>query len=187
MLSPTRLIFITIGFLALYDNAWARFVTVPTPKELEHSSDLIVIGRFVESRDSGERLPEAFGNGEIDGVTTTFAVDLVLKGGTHDQRIRVLHYRWGEHSVRRRNSASTLIDFAAGGRLRGYLLFLRKRDDGRYEPASGQTDAELSIFKLAEPDLQAEVEVSLQPPASQPAPKESKKEAGKRGQDSTKK
>ena len=93
--------------------------------------------------ETGEETPSPW-KVEFLGVTTTFEVSHVLEGKT----LKVLHFRL-KGDVRVKNGPD-LVDFRTKGfNIRTktmkagvgppeYLLFLKRRDDGRYEPVSGK-------------------------------------------------
>jgi hypothetical protein len=86
----------------------------------------------------------------------------VLKGKLDkDKTIKVLHYRLpqgvqcanGPCLVSFRKDRIVLKGVAKGSKVRPeYLLFLRARPDGRYEPVSGQIDPALSMRELQPAD-----------------------------------
>lgn len=105
---------------------------------------------------------------EIDlvGQETMLTVDAVVKGDVKDQKkLKVLHYRLPNEV--RIEDGPCLVSFRKDyvhlkGEINGkkfkaslgrpeYLLFLRLRPDGRYEPISGPYDPALSVREMQEP------------------------------------
>jgi hypothetical protein len=108
---------------------------------------------------------------EAIGRETTFRVAHVLKGEPGKDPIKVLHFAFGAPKAGEgdapvvRNgpgfvafrtkevtadTADRAHDWFTLPRPQ-YLLFLRKRADGRYEPVSGQTDPNLSVREVLPP------------------------------------
>ena len=90
-------------------------------------------------------------------VNTTFDVHVVLKGKAPHDGIKVLHYAWARQTDE--PNPPELVSFNKKGLERGvvriqYLLFLKQRADGRYEPLSGQTDPIWSVRELRVPDAE---------------------------------
>lgn len=105
------------------------------------------------------------GPGGLVGVNTRFSVSLTLKGEAPKAGPTVLHFQWGkarsnEELERRARNPPNLVHFrtealrvevcgaAVDVPAPDYLLFLKKRPDGRYEPVSGQTDLDQSVREL---------------------------------------
>jgi hypothetical protein len=94
-------------------------------------------------------------------VDTTFSVQTVLKGKVEGDMLTVLHYRL-EKDVRV-DSGPLLVAFRTRGmqvNLRhgqlylgrpSYLLFLKRKNDGRYEMVSGQIDPALAVREMHHP------------------------------------
>jgi hypothetical protein len=98
-------------------------------------------------------------------------VQSVLKGslkvekGKAEKSIKVLHYRLPENALIQ--DGPLLVKFRkeplqVEGTVKGvkfvaelgkpdYMVFLRQRKDGRYEPISGQVDPALSVRELSSP------------------------------------
>jgi hypothetical protein len=89
------------------------------------------------------------------GVDTEFKVLTVLKGKVKGGTLTLFHFRAPESSVDCQSpevDGPSLVAFdpKAEGRPR-YLLFLKVRADGRYEPVSGQVDPDVSVARLDGP------------------------------------
>ena len=122
---------------------------------------MVVIAEAEASVDSGDSPPENPWKADMVGVNTTFHVAAVLKGKVEGDKFRVFHYRlkpgvltedgpllvsFRQHGI----NINTREAEVALGRP-DYLLFLRKRKDGRYEPVSGQVDPVLSVREMYSP------------------------------------
>jgi hypothetical protein len=148
----------------------------PTAK-LTAKADIIVIARHISTKDAmiGEKAPEQFS--DLVGVESRFKVLAVLKGKLEKQEITLFHFRYPKTAwqgegragvARARVKVRTeLISFAQTPDLDGpgllrferdpdedpprYLMFLKKRKDGRYECVSAQVDPDVSVNKLVGP------------------------------------
>jgi len=147
----------------------ARLTPLWPYQRLFAEADLIVIAEARFSEKTADPWPRS-GPLELKyvGVNTTFEVLHVLKGKKGLSKIRFLHFNLAE-AVRKSapgeiivtSPGASLVDFRGrevtirGTRLTmpspQYLLFLRKLPDGRYEPLSGQYDAQLSVRELFKP------------------------------------
>jgi hypothetical protein len=104
---------------------------------------------------------------DLEGQLTTFDVETVFKGKDIGKHIQVIHYRVKEGILI--ENGPVLASFRkTGHRLEiksvdgvehgmkvaegtpHYLLYLKKRNDGKYEPISGQIDSAFSVRKLSE-------------------------------------
>jgi hypothetical protein len=109
----------------------------------------------------------------LDGVNTRFRVVAAIKGETPKDGLTVLHYRMGRLKPGKTEndqwfaakSGPNLVTFwvetlrvpvgGSGVKVPApeYLLYLKKRADGRYEPVSGQYDPNLSVREVFPADL----------------------------------
>jgi hypothetical protein len=113
-------------------------------------ADLVVIGKPLSSKDTGERtmLP---GGGDIHviGINTEFETRVALKGDKNVKTFVLHHYRIDSALERVPILDGPVLASFDPKEHNAYLLFLIKEPDGRYAPASGQVDpAEFSILKL---------------------------------------
>ena len=106
--------------------------------DLLKSADLVVIARAEKSEPTADKMGSAPWEAPMIGVDTTFEVKAVMKG-TIEGTLKMLHYAYPPEVVSLR-SGPNLASFDTGERAPAYLLFLKKREDGRYEPVSGQMD-----------------------------------------------
>ena len=142
-------------------SASARPVEHWSYKRLFETADLVVIAEFASATDSGETTTENKWKEKMIGVNTTLVVKQALKGEVAKDRITVLHYRLpkGASII----NGPSLLTFRAARLLvtrdtakidlpkPDYLLFLRLRKDGRYEPVTGQVDSEDSAKEVFPP------------------------------------
>ncbi len=145
--------------------------------DLTSAADLIVVGTL-QSTDHGqyslyrgELLRERFSRDSIDVVVSRFNVAATLKGHANGKRVDVVHVLLKENVINL--SGIRLADFATTKKLPvfvvveidgntssasnpsgfrtitpEYLLFLKRRDDGRYELVSGDTNGRASVRTL---------------------------------------
>jgi hypothetical protein len=144
-------------------EAAARRITPWAYDDLMNGAGLVVVARATASEWEGD--PRDPGPGGLVGVNTRFSVSLTLKGEAPKAGPTVLHFQWGkarsnEELERRARNPPNLVHFrtealrvevcgaAVDVPAPDYLLFLKKRPDGRYEPVSGQTDPDQSVREL---------------------------------------
>lgn len=143
----------------------ARGVEDWSYQRLFQQSDLIVIAYPVTSEPTADRTKDNPWKVELRGVNTRFRVEYVLKGKPDLLNVTVLHYtsdmaiadgptlvsfRTNGLSYTIKTDKGTTAAVSEGGPST-YLLFLRQRGDGRFEPVSGQTDAALSVRQIRTP------------------------------------
>jgi len=135
-------------------------------KQLLAESDLVVIANALETRQvpNGDDMSK---NGlqsfpySFQQVDTTFHVQVVLKGKLEGKQLRLVHFRYAPKTVDI-DSGPSLVAFSKdesvvsvenGVLIHGpvYLLFLKARKDGRYDPISGQVDPDFSVRELKDP------------------------------------
>lgn len=163
----------------LCSQAEARLVETWTFQRLKDAADIVLIGSVASTKPWPEKLqPEklppkslerqyakSFGK-DLEGQVTTFEVATVLKGKEVGKQIELVHYRVaGRIGIRsgpilasfRKEERTLVVKSIDGGKEEHevvlgtpqYLLFLKKRDDGRYEPVSGQVDSAFSVRWLS--------------------------------------
>jgi len=114
-------------------------------------SDLVVIATVVSSKDTDERirLPDYSPAVTVIGVITEFQTSIILKGMKDIKKFQLHHYRYrSEDDESAVANTPELVKIKPGMR-QGFLLFLVKELDGKYAPATGQTDpAILSVLEL---------------------------------------
>jgi hypothetical protein len=151
---------------AIVTPASGRLIESWPYKKLFKEADLVVIATAKGTEDTAERLKKAGGwDVELVGRNTTFKVEAVLKGKVGGDTFKVLHYRLPEGVLVQ--NGPLLVSFRTKpimivGKIDGeaakvglgrpqYMLFLKARKDGRYEPVSGQIDPELSVREVGAP------------------------------------
>jgi hypothetical protein len=141
--------------------AHARLIESWPYERLLKEADVVVIGKAVSSKDSKETFQHKNWSVDLFGVDTTFSVEAVVKGKLDGDKLTLLHYRL-KPGVRVENGP-LLVSFRMKsmevnlktGKLHlarpSYLLFLKKRADGRFEAVSGQIDPELAVREMYPP------------------------------------
>ena len=118
-------------------------------EELKSSSDLVAICKFISSVDAPNDgiLPNSPTNWSVVGVTSVLEVRAVLKGDMNLKNILLHHYRM-QNADETLDNGPTFVKFDP--KAKGcFLLFVKKENDGRYSPTSGQIDPALfSVIKL---------------------------------------
>ena len=155
---PALLLLAFVGILSVTCSA-RRIEDWPFDR-LMKEADLVVIAKPTTSVDSGEQSTENVWKAKFLGVNTSFHTLAVIKGHVGPE-FKVLHYRdngkglWqdGPLLVKFRLDAVHLDSKSAHFDLGppDYLMFLKSRQDGRFEPISGQVDSELSVREVFYP------------------------------------
>ena len=150
-------------------SAFARPVAHWPYEKLMQESDLVVISTVVSvvEFDGTIRLPVDWSF--LVAQVTTFDVHGVLKGEIDSETLELIHCRIGDLGGGTLWNWPTLAHFELEERTSAtetagnvnavptqeielsYLMFLKRRDDGRYEPVSGQVDSALSFRKVTGP------------------------------------
>lgn len=156
---------LSLVFTAIPQSAFARRIDNWSFERLFRESDLVVIVQPIKSEDTVDRTKDNPWKIEFTGVNTAFNVLHALKGKTKASQATVLHYKTDKliengplHILFRTKGLSYTIKKegrdvmkVADGGPATYLLFLKKRKDGRFEPVSGHTDSELSAKEVMAP------------------------------------
>ena len=156
---------LTLAVLTVSLTAFARQVENWSYERLFKESDLVVIAQPVKSEDSADRTKDNPWEAEFSGINTMFNVEHALKGTLAAAKITVLHYKTDGGiqdgpslvSFRTKGLSYTITkDGHAGVKVQTagpatYLLFLKKRDDDRFEPTSGHIDPADSVRELRMP------------------------------------
>jgi hypothetical protein len=141
--------------------AAARLIPSWPYDKLFREADLVVLARPLSSVDSGETRKDNLWKVAFLGVKTEFETNAVLKGKLEGDKLTVLHYRLPKGVLL--EDGPMLVTFRLHGLLvetktaqiglgrPDYLLFLKRRTDGRYEPVSGPIDPLLSIREVMPP------------------------------------
>ncbi len=157
-----------ISFLLAVAVSWtafARLVEDWSYERLFKESDLIVIAQPTKSENSTDRLRDNPWKTEFLGVNTKFHVEHVLKGNFDVAELTLLHFKTDalivngpslvsfrtnslKYVIQKEGHAGKEVENAGPGT---YLLFLRTRADGRFQPVSGQVDPVFSVREIAMP------------------------------------
>lgn len=142
----------------------ARLIENWPYERLMEESDLVVVAK-VESFsefDGTTEIPQF--QGTIVPKIGTFRVAGILKGEHEGETLELVHCQLANDQFFPPNGP-LLAQFETTGRLirietegeagsliqegqPSYLLFLKRREDGRYEPVAGQVDSELSVRRM---------------------------------------
>jgi hypothetical protein len=169
--------------LLIGDFAGARAIKLWTFEKLNSLADVVVVATVVSTEPIDELLeiqPRStfdktgvYSKLEMEGHVTTFKVKTVLKGKIPGDEAQLVHYEIGKNLVGKYQNGPDVAEFEkeeyepensgntvkprkriATGRPQHYLLFLKVRKDGKFEPVTGQVDSAFSVMKL-EPQFSA--------------------------------
>jgi hypothetical protein len=153
------------------DHAPARLHRAWLQEELLAESDLVALIEPIANQPSKDIFTIEVNDGEkihFEGVDTRFRIDLIFKSdGKAAKELTLLHFS-EEHAVPVVNGPSfvyfiigpleyekrVLKDGKELGKMTAhkgeptFLAFLKRRADGRYEPVTGQEDADESFFEI---------------------------------------
>jgi hypothetical protein len=157
--------FAVFALLALTQAASARALEDWPYDRLLKEADLVVIAvpkKTEKTRDKVHYPGEKRRVEYLRGQVTVFEVQGTIKGQAPKDGLKVLHSRL--FKVEDVPSGPMLIEFRIGEysfeysdgtktirRETPYLLYLKRRKDGRYEPVSGLYDPRLSVFEVLTP------------------------------------
>lgn len=124
-------------------------------KKLFKESDVVVIATVVKTDDTDDKFPGH--EREFKGQDTEFEIQKVIQGDVDGERLKLLHFKYvGTPPA----NGPMLVKFEPGLETEGfmmaqaeYMLFLKRTDDGRYVPVSGQYDSEDSVKILSPPGI----------------------------------
>jgi hypothetical protein len=131
----------------------ARRINTRTIRELNNMADIIiVVAQPVSTQDTAEQtvLPGIAPPVKVIGLSSEFAVSVVLKGDPELKHLVVHHYRLANPDERMFN-APDLASFNPKESTR-YLLFLHREPHGRYAPFDQTDPAASSMLKLSAPE-----------------------------------
>lgn len=164
---PPRLGLISLSLLLVCAPANARLIENWPYERLFKEADLVVIVTAEGTTDAKDRFKPHEWKIELVGQDTSLAVHSVLKGKLDTKTLKVLHYRLPTMDTEIENGPMLVtfhsMGFSLSGTINGvsfkaglprpeYMVFLRTRSDGRFEPVSGQIDPALSVRELQMPD-----------------------------------
>lgn len=140
---------IVVACLAIGVNAASARVIPNWPYDkLVREADMIVIAMAVGSMDTADVPASDAFKAELIGKETKFSVRAVLKGKLEGESLTLLHFRLKGLMP---PNGPMLISFQISDKARPspeYLLFLKRRTDGRFEPVAGQVDSVLSVRQI---------------------------------------
>ena len=160
-----RMIWLAVlaGWLVLPATpASARLLPDWPYEKLVKEADLVVVAVAKSTEDTADEPadPDVKQNRWFIGQTSTLSVRATLKGKAAEE-IKVMHFRLNKAVVEDIVGGPTLVEFRTGGasiKVKGhtkvmhnsvqYLLFLKARKDGRYEPVSGEYDPSQAVREL---------------------------------------
>ena len=171
----TRTLLSLAILLLPFSNLWARRVEDWPYQKLLEQSHLVVIASVQTSVATSEKWQEKyFAPERFTALKTTFRVNAVLKGSA-TETIDVLHFKYSDKKtpyqdgptlvsfdkeaiviMMRKDDKSQKHDSAPShvqSQVTDHLLFLKKTENGRYEPVSGQTDPSFSVRTLLYPTI----------------------------------
>ncbi len=140
--------------------------------KLFRQSDVAVIAKPLKTVPTWVESPKHSWPQDMVGQETTFEVIHTLKGREVPDRLKLLHFKFGELKKGIKPdgpetfiiNGPLLVAFPIGDdaekveRETGrkphqgeFMLFLKRQGDGRYVPVSGQIDPALSVRELSEP------------------------------------
>jgi hypothetical protein len=163
MLKFTRLGFILIVFFQNPGQLRAREIEAWSYPKLFREAELVLIAAYDATVDAGDSLTEKPPASYLRGVFTTLNVIQVVKGKYQEKRLTLVHYRYKLKRGTQVANGPSLATFhkdrvsvtypggSASMAPPEYLLFLRRRGDGRFECISGQMDAALSVRQIVQP------------------------------------
>lgn len=134
--------------------AFARPVQVYTYERLLKEADLVVFATATKTEGTTDTLPE---DGYLTGQNTTFTIHHALQGKADGTDIKVLHFTFTDDDLKETigNGPRLVVFKIEKGPKNGwrseYLLFLKRRKDGRYEPVSGPIDPVDSVREVSRP------------------------------------
>ena len=145
----------------------ARPIRNWTYNDLLKESDLVVIANVTDTK-VVPTTDDVSVNGlarlgrDFQQLETVFLVRVIVKGEHKQERLHLVHFGIGPKTESMPNGPM-LIEFSKSDRIartltgkervygRDYLLFLKIRNDGKYDPVTGQVDSVLSVRELGDP------------------------------------
>lgn len=158
--------FAIIGLVfVLLNAAQARRIEKWSYDRLLKTADVVMIATVVDTGEWSEPMLLPLFADALEGRLTRFKVEVVLKGKLDGDKIELIHCRLkdgrpvlnGPLLAEFRTTGRKLLIEAVDGvkekRIEQeatpqYLLFLKARPDGRYEPVAGQVDSILSVRQV---------------------------------------
>ncbi len=174
MSARTLTVFVTVLISADIFSAsiYGRQIDDWPYEKLAKEADLILVAKAISTDDAAADVADKPPRDYLVGVISSFQVKYVIKGALQTKKISVFHYRLNLKEGQEIGDGPLLVSFQAKeSRVRRewgttvlappeYMMFLKKRNDGRYECVSGQFDPSLSVRQVTgtvlEPPVQEE-------------------------------
>ena len=148
--------------LGLFASAHARIIEDWPYERLLTTADTVVIATVIGTKEWTEPMELPLFADVLEGTLTSFKVEVVLKGKAAGDKIELVHCRLKEDQLvengpllaefhqKGRTLHIEMVDGVQEKRIEQeatpqYLLFLKARPDGRFEPVAGQVDSVLSV------------------------------------------
>ena len=145
-----KTLMLALTILAVPLGTSARIMSGWTYQDMLDKSDLVVVAEPTDTKQTAETaiLPGISPEVHVVGTETTFEVSATLKGDKETKTLRLHHYRFADPSDSTARGRPELATFDPKAK-QHFLLFLVRESDGRYAPATGQTDpADFSVLEL---------------------------------------
>ncbi len=159
----------TIAIIFSATSTNARIVEDWPSSKLAEKADVIAIARVVSVQYAKkfDKLPEPYN--ELVGIETKFKILATIKGKVEKEELILFHYLPADAIKDRKGSNTSkpnkllisqtpdlngpsLVRFdRKKDKTKRFLLFLKKRSDGRFECVSGQIDPDISVNTLNGP------------------------------------
>lgn len=159
---PLRFVLSVACLLVCCPALLGRFIESWPIKRLFAEADVVIIAAAERTTDVPVALIDDRWPLELAGRETTFEINHVLKGQVpRSGKIGVLYFNFGKlrHGAKKDEpviDGPLFVNFRVTPKKVGvsrveYLIFLRKRPDGRYAPVSGDIDSKLAVRELVTP------------------------------------
>jgi hypothetical protein len=155
-------ILLTTSLLAA--SVSARAIETWSYDRLFCEADIVVIASAQATVQSDDPTPDGAWKTSLVGQRATFAVIAKLKGKDDAGTVTVRHFRPKDGVLTQdgpmlvsfrtdgpRSEGGTRVKYVVKLSTPQYLLFLKRSQDGPYEPVSGQTDSALSVKEIYAP------------------------------------
>lgn len=143
---------VMVSVLMVASISQARYVPHVDFAEFLKESDVVVIAKPITNEAS--HVAASLESYPAIEVTTTFSVELVLKGPAELEQVQVFHYDLNWAEVERLVNPPWIAEFPVGDLSNhsyvaySYLLFLKRDSEERLIPLLGPSRAGYSIFML---------------------------------------
>lgn len=147
-----------VGLVFFTSHVFARGNRAWTYQELYDEADLVVMCTALPPArtENTDKFKPAF----LQQLESVLEVHAMLKASMYRKRIKLVHFEYREDIEFGLGNGPGFVALETkrspgkAGKKPLYLLFLRSRTDGRYEPVSGNMDPEESVMQLlSEPTI----------------------------------